>query len=839
MSIRYLATIWAAYLLLSLAPQAWATARLALVIGNASYQGALPPLSNSVKDAEAVAEVLEKLGFQVTLQPNADKEAFLKALYAFKERLTAPPGQEGLVFYTGHGLRGTDGKNYLMPVDAKVEYQDDLQWAGIPVEQVLAEMMNANPRISILIIDACRDTPRLRSRGKGLLDHGMAPMEPQVGSYIAFATAPNEKARDYVEPGDPHSPFVAALLKHLPTPGLTIEQVFKRVRKTVRERTDGEQIPWDNNLLEGEYHFVPTSGELQAGGQERPALPGHESPPSVPKTEPLSTTPAPSAAALRVSPNEAVEKNQTGRTGAEETAGKSYKEVTLEDTNPQKNTSRPSPLPIDSEHHGPGSPEDIWQTASKEEICRPLIGDLIAPIWLKRIAEHDDPVAKAKLAYQRYGYIRFKFGFAQVIDEVRRLAQESVPDLQVMANRGNPSAQRTLADLYFIGLVRDDHQLARDLYQKAARQGYGFWGPLTSNMEPPSTEPVFGGAFRDFSRPPTSKMKPSLNPAITREANQGDPAAQYVIGNDILTTQADQRNVQVGLDWLEKSAHQGCRGAQLALGQIFEEGNLITKDPRRALEWYRKAAQTGSVDTQIKVAKIYETGQGTKKDEQQAASWYQKAAEHFDTEARLVLGSAYSLASAYPDSAPDIEVFLSLGTMYEEGRGVERNDREAAKWYRKAAEKLSKEAQFRLGMMYKEGRGVEKDQTQAWKWLVKAAVKYHEKAEAALLQPEMRSLQSTLYHQIESMANDGDAEAQFELASIRHLEHVYAKTKYTKSDVVRITDLYIKAAENGNWDAQHRVMINDYQIFQHLEPEERKRYLPIMTQHKKSYINQP
>lgn len=253
------------FLLLIASPLAFAEARLALVIGNAAYRSeTLGPLNNPVNDAKAIAQMLQRLGFEVTLHTDVTKKAFGKALRTFEEQLASQPGQVGLLFYSGHGLRGTDANNYLLPVDANPQYQEDIQWEGIPVERVLKEMEAAKPRMSLLIIDACRNT-LLRSKNRGVVEQGMQIIQAPKGSLIAFATAPNEQAKDYVALGDRHSPYVAALLEHLPKPGLTIEQVFKETRRTVLAKTQEQQTPWENSSLIGRenFYFVASSASTR------------------------------------------------------------------------------------------------------------------------------------------------------------------------------------------------------------------------------------------------------------------------------------------------------------------------------------------------------------------------------------------------------------------------------------------------------------------------------------------------------------------------------------------------------------------------------------------------
>jgi uncharacterized caspase-like protein len=156
----------------------------------------------------------------------------------------------GLFFYAGHGIQ-VDGVNWLIPVDARVEGGDlrperaaAVKTASINVTQVLSKM-EAEQRVNLVFLDACRDNPFGRSTGSGPAK-GLAPIQNAVGTLTAFSTKPDHVALD----GDGrNSPFTTALLKHIPTPGLEIGAVMKRVRVDVIKSTKGEQVPFDESSL--------------------------------------------------------------------------------------------------------------------------------------------------------------------------------------------------------------------------------------------------------------------------------------------------------------------------------------------------------------------------------------------------------------------------------------------------------------------------------------------------------------------------------------------------------------------------------------------------------------
>ena len=146
------------------------------------------------------------------------------------------------------------GKNYLVPIDAKLERTGDLTLDTIEVGQILAQM-EAEKRVNLVFLDACRDNPLARSFTRSLgtrstsVGSGLAAIQSAVGTMIAYATQPDNVALD----GEGrNSPFTAALLKHIATPNLEISALMKRVRADVIAATRDKQVPWDHSSLVGD-----------------------------------------------------------------------------------------------------------------------------------------------------------------------------------------------------------------------------------------------------------------------------------------------------------------------------------------------------------------------------------------------------------------------------------------------------------------------------------------------------------------------------------------------------------------------------------------------------------
>lgn len=222
--------------------------RLALVIGNGDYENA-GTLANPENDAKAIAKKLKELDFEVIERLNLDQKSMKKAIDEFGELLK--DYDVGLFFYAGHGLQ-VDGNNYLIPADADLSNANDVEYDCVRADRVLGKMESSNSKTNIVILDACRDNPFERSWNRGVKGKGLAFMNAPSGSLIAYATSPGTTASDGT---GKNGAYTEALLKHIGTTNVSIENIFKRVRISVEESTGGQQMPWEYTSLMGSFYF--------------------------------------------------------------------------------------------------------------------------------------------------------------------------------------------------------------------------------------------------------------------------------------------------------------------------------------------------------------------------------------------------------------------------------------------------------------------------------------------------------------------------------------------------------------------------------------------------------
>ncbi|MEK9281851.1 MULTISPECIES: caspase family protein [unclassified Bradyrhizobium] len=229
---------------------AWATKRVALVVGNSSYQNA-PLLPNPANDAAAIATTLRGAGFDVVdSRLNLAATDMRRALREFADQ--AREADIALVYYAGHGIE-IDGTNYLIPTDAKLERDTDIYDEAFSLDRVLLAIEPAR-QLRVVIVDACRNNPfadtMKRTVASRSISRGLARVEPTVSNtLIAFAAKAGLTALDG---NSKNSPYATALVKYIAKPGLDLRRAFGFVRDDVLQATGNRQEPYVYGSLGGE-----------------------------------------------------------------------------------------------------------------------------------------------------------------------------------------------------------------------------------------------------------------------------------------------------------------------------------------------------------------------------------------------------------------------------------------------------------------------------------------------------------------------------------------------------------------------------------------------------------
>jgi len=232
--------------------QDYSVAQTALVIGNSEYQ--YQPLPNPINDANDMANSLKKLGFNVTLKMNLDRQGMDEAIREFERRLSNTPEDDvGIFYFSGHGAQ-VNGQNFLIPIDNRqIKSEAELRQHAIHATKISEMMKVANAGMNIITLDACRDNPYQGS--EKTLTRGLARMPPtqRSSTVIAFATAPGKTASDE-GPDGRHGVYTYYLLEALEKSHSTrIDQVFSEVRDVVKDQT--HQEPWLQMSLRQQCYF--------------------------------------------------------------------------------------------------------------------------------------------------------------------------------------------------------------------------------------------------------------------------------------------------------------------------------------------------------------------------------------------------------------------------------------------------------------------------------------------------------------------------------------------------------------------------------------------------------
>ncbi|MBP3664235.1 MAG: caspase family protein [Tyzzerella sp.] len=222
--------------------------RLALIIGNSNY-AAGQMLKNPTNDATDIANKLESLGFDVMLAVNATHEQMDMKIEEFGTK--AHQYDVALFYYAGHGIQ-SKGTNYLLPVDAQLQSEEQLRYRCTPTNYVLDKLDASGCKMKIVILDACRNNPFERSWHRGANSRGLSIMNAPRGTLIAYATAPGDVAND----GEGrNSPYTEAILTMLNKPGVKLLDFFQGVTEQVIEATNTMQYPWTSQSITGTFYF--------------------------------------------------------------------------------------------------------------------------------------------------------------------------------------------------------------------------------------------------------------------------------------------------------------------------------------------------------------------------------------------------------------------------------------------------------------------------------------------------------------------------------------------------------------------------------------------------------
>ncbi len=623
--------------------QADTGSRVAIVIGNARYAaGGLP---NPVNDARAMTSVLRELSFDVLLLENVDSRSMETMMKVLPRRFA--DASVGLFYYAGHGVQ-YEGENFLLPVDIRLEDPEDLRFDAVSLRQVLDGLDQARVGLRVVVLDACRNNPFGGLRGA--LGQGLAFVERSSGeTLIAYAAAAGAIAADG---SGPNSPYTGALVSALDRPGGDIYDVFRNVRRQVREATGGRQLPWVSGSLEQRFVFRPLQAKAASptAAAQRPTIAAVLWDAIADSRDPddfetfLAHFPdAPAAPRALARLEDLRAQGYAAIPGFETASGPS--DASSGDSSP-RGLSR-SVTPCDLAAADPDDPARLapgvaWGLVNSREAIRACATAL---------AKRDDSP-------------RLRFQFGRVLDIGEKFAAAEA-FYRLADEAGYSQATVNLGYMHRTGRGRGVNPgRAAELYRRAAEAG---------------------------------NLRARTNMGRLHELGQGVP-----------------RSYPEALAWYRLAAAMGWTNAIDSLGNMYRAGRGVPEDPVEAARLYRAAAAQDHSNAINNLALMYRDGQGVEKDLGRAVDLLRRATDLGNRFAPFHLGRMhrrawgverdYRRARALLTLAAERgfhEARLKLGEMAAAGDGAPANPENAYVQYRLAREAKVKGAAERLAAVAK------------------------------------------------------------------------------------------------------------------------------------------
>ena len=737
--------------------------RVALVIGNSDY-GHLPSLINPLNDARGMAAALWEAGFETIELIDANREQMLAGIAAFSRRLNE--GTDAVFYYAGHGVQ-SQGANFLLPVDTKIEHAAELATQGIDANEIAVLMSGGSARINVVILDACRDNPFVGMSSQLALElsrldeqlvqapantqvvvrstQGLAPMQAtRAETIVGYSTGPGEVALD----GETmNSPYTAALLEHINTPGLEIDLMFRRVRAMVRELTDGMQVPWVASTLENEFYIRPIE-EANAVSLEEALADRSED------TRQLGMAPPQQLleeAVWRVAETSGsldsyttyLERYPEGAFAAE--AGERVAMLELDPSaTPEPSAADPErtieaylgvgPIPLDL-----ATRVDATRSAFAFEVtATPTAGTVFrrdeTPIRSGHLLAADELDGLSFLP--RVG--TRSVGITEYLEIVPRTGEEAGPPIRVGVSSALHPCDLLAGFRYAPDRVWDGVEL-----------------PILQLDPEPAIEACEQATVRF---PEVDRFVAILSRAYQAGGNY--EAAR------LMAIEAIERNYPPGFG---------------QLGTLYMKALGVTADYPRALDLFRQGVELGNPASALRIGEMYEAGWGVPQDYGQAMAWFARSAE---------MGNAYATTR--------------MARLHLNGLGVATDPRRAVELFQEAAEVGELSAQVTLSRLYRTGDVIPQNLDEALRWARAAAGTGMPSGQMNLgryyegLPEGQRDLEAAVFWLSEA-ERSGDPWAPVYLGNI-HLD-----AAFSEGDADRARDYFMLAVERGNRDAARRL----------------------------------
>ncbi len=732
----------------SAAPSDGGGRRVALVIGNQDYRY-VEPLENPLNDTREIARILREADFDVTLGLDLGKKELEQTVRKFLRELN--DGDTALFYYSGHALQVGDA-NFIVPVDAKLSSEYDLEFESLKVSHLL-DYMKAASSMQIVMLDACRNNPfEIASLYWGEQEYalgksrGLRRIPNKLGSFISYATRPGQVAYDGK---GPMSPFTSAVVDNALDPTLEISDLMTKVRDEVVRKTGGQQVPYEDSTLVTSFYFVPPKPKPIVTAHHRVNVPATGGAVALNIPEPVQPEGGTVEATLTLMPEKGQLVLPGGRSVSEGDILKASELSSLEYVPSGETVGDVELIGYDV--------KDQWG-GSVSAIASITIAQAETPV-----AQKNDEAAQKVLQDKLISWLEEKSTTGAVEADIGVGPVSIFPDAPV---EGVPATSEWLK----VVSVDSDLQLSSEgrLLQPGDRFPVSALSSLTvrpqigSEREASKFEveiPVSGETktVTQIVQPRVTQCdqlatQPFDLQAVTegRLANELDPEAVGKACAEAMAAFPDigrfvfqhGRGAFAAGDFdqaiadFQKAYQMGHVRAGQVLGRMYFLGAGIDRDREKAVELYRKAAERGDAYALHSLGMAEIKGEGTPQNEKDGLEKLLQSLEAGHTFSYNAIGSFYANGEHveknveravyyYNRSAArnDIYGYLNVGTLYRDGNGVPQDYEAALGWFKKAHEGGHPAAGTAIGLMYYNGQGVGKDADEATRWFRESAMR--------------------------------------------------------------------------------------------------------------------
>ncbi|CDZ56641.1 Peptidase C14 caspase catalytic subunit p20 [Neorhizobium galegae bv. orientalis] len=710
--------------------------RVALVLGNSAYQR-LEVLPNATKDVEEVATTLRKAGFDVTIGLNVDRLGLEDKVRTFLR--AAHNAEVGLVYYSGHGIQ-VGGQNYLVPTDATLETAYDVETQTMPLDLILNHLKQ-NSRIQLVFLDACRNNPFNTGQywvGEKLqpvsgATRGLARIDGNLGSLIAFSTAPGEVALDGA---GTLSPYTEYFVKYASQPTKEVREVLTDVRRDVIAATKGRQVPWENSSLVDSFYFLKS--------------------PAPPKVEPMQQVSV-AAGALSpqlalLAPRDQAGSDLTATISQAPLSGQIMLDGQVLTKGASFNATLLSGLVYDAKKVKAGTVDvigysvaDPYRQSAQGMVAVTVVEDASAKLAQQQKATEDkSAIAKTHLAGLSRE-VAAEIGVGSVtagLPQAPAAATDLVLKVAGLPEKGVVTVSGRTLDI--------GHQIGADElpqlgYEPAIGSENGsFKLALTAGTDLPDVAVTFKTALDpcdaaaaaplDLQGVTAGRLPNEIDPATAIPACEKAVAAYPAVARFVYQlgrAQLANRDTKTAVKTFEKAISAGHVRATETLASLYSVGALGKRDAARSTKIVSAGAEKGDPFALYAYGKALYHGQGVEADINRGLRLMLQAADLGHTFAMNELGYIF-LNGIKIDADParaiafyragvkrnDIYSMNNLALVYRFGKGGVPTDLDQARTYfEKAAAGGQPYAPTNLGRMYRDGIGVAADRVQAIKWL--------------------------------------------------------------------------------------------------------------------------